>query len=135
MADDTFHCSIVTPERAVLECDARSVVFPAWDGEIGILKNRAPLLCRLGIGVLRATTDEGETVLFVDGGFAQMVDNRLTVLTEQARSLSDLDRDEARRILDEAKGMRITDERSFVMRQAALRRGREQLRLTATMEE
>ena len=73
MADDTFHCSIVTPERAVLDCEARSVVFPAWDGEIGVLRNRAPLLCRLGIGVLKAATDDGETVLFVDGGFAQMV--------------------------------------------------------------
>ncbi len=135
MAEDTFHCSIVTPERAVLECEARSVVFPAWDGEIGILRNRAPLLCRLGIGVLRATTEDGETVLFIDGGFAQMVDNRLTILTEQAKQLSDLDRDEAQRILEEAREMKAVDERAFNKRQDALKRGREQLRLTASAED
>lgn len=35
--EKTFHCSVVTPERAVLEADARMVVFPAHDGERGIM--------------------------------------------------------------------------------------------------
>lgn len=43
---DTFHCSVVTPERAVLECEASFAAFPAHDGEIGIMPQRAPLLCR-----------------------------------------------------------------------------------------
>ena len=92
MADsETFHLSIVTPERAVLECEARSAVFPAWDGDIGILRNRAPLLCRLGVGRLTAeTVDEGVRQLFIDGGFGQMVENRLTILTEQAKEISEL---------------------------------------------
>ena len=72
MAEDTFHCSVVTPERAVLECDAVSAVFPAWDGEIGILPGRAPLLCRLGLGILRAKTAEETHLFFIDGGFAQI---------------------------------------------------------------
>ena len=130
-----FHCSIVTPEREVLDCRARSVVFPAWDGEIGILRQRAPLLCRLGIGVLRAETEEGSRELFIDGGFAQMVDNRLTILTEQARELAELDREEALGILKEAKAMTTVDERSYTERQAALERGRVQLRLTPVQEE
>ena len=135
MADDTFQCSIVTPERAVLDCQARSVVFPAWDGDVGILRNRAPLLCRLGIGLLTADTDDGETILFIDGGFAQMVENRLTILTEQAKKLSELGRDEARQILEDAREMKITSERSFQDRQSALQRGRVQLRLTAASED
>ncbi len=135
MADDTFQCSIVTPERAVLDCEARSVVFPAWDGETGILRNRAPLLCRLGIGLLKAAGVDGETVLFVDGGFAQMVENRLTILTEQAKEVSELDRDEARQILSAAREMKVTSERSFQDRQNALQRGRVQLRLTAASED
>jgi len=97
-----FHLSVVTPERAVLETAARSVVFPAHDGQIGILTDRAPLLCQLGIGPLRVET-EGEThLLMIDGGFAQMVDNKLTILTEQATRASEIDREAARRALEGA---------------------------------
>jgi F-type H+-transporting ATPase subunit epsilon len=81
----TFHLSVITPERAVLEAEATFVVFPAWDGEVGILRNRAPLLYRLGKGELRVQSPAGNRSLEVEGGFAQMVENRLTILTEQAR--------------------------------------------------
>ena len=83
-SEKTFSCSVVTPERAVLECDATFVALPAHDGEIGILFNRAPLLCRLGDGRLRVESDTEKHVLHVAGGFAEMVANRLTILTEEA---------------------------------------------------
>ena len=126
MADsETFHLSIVTPERAVLECEARSAVFPAWDGEIGILCNRAPLLCRLGVGRLKAeTVDAGKRELFIDGGFGQMVENRLTILTEQAKEISELDREEARQALQAAGEMSAADERAFGEGQRAMDRAR-----------
>jgi F-type H+-transporting ATPase subunit epsilon len=102
---DTFHCSVITPERAVLEADATSVVFPAHDGEVGILRNHAPLLYKLGTGVLRVKTPEGEQAFFVDGGFAQMVENRLTLLTEQARPVAEIDRAVADRAREEARAL------------------------------
>lgn len=105
MANDTFHCSIVTPERAVLETEAHSVSLPAHDGEIGILRGRAPLLCQLGIGTLRVEGPEGKEVFFVDRGFAQMADNKLTILTEQARRPSEIDRETVEKALDDAKAM------------------------------
>ncbi|MEJ2086276.1 MAG: hypothetical protein P8Y44_11450 [Acidobacteriota bacterium] len=80
----TFSCSVVTPERAVLECEATFAALPAHDGEIGILFNRAPLLCRLGHGRLRIESGAEKHVLQVAGGFAEMVANRLTILTEEA---------------------------------------------------
>ncbi len=80
----TFNCSVVTPERAVLECEAIFAALPAHDGEIGILFNRAPLLCRLGDGQLRIESATEKHVLHVAGGFAEMVANRLTILTEEA---------------------------------------------------
>lgn len=88
---DTFHLSVITPEHAVLETEATFVVFPAWDGEVGVLRNRAPLLHKLGAGELRVTSPEGDRRLYVEGGFAQMVDNRLTILTEQAREATETD--------------------------------------------
>ena len=121
---DRFHVSVVTPERAVLESEARFVAFPAHDGEIGILRGRAPLLCRLGIGELRVKTEAGTQALFIDGGFAQMVDDRLTILTEDARELGELKPEEAREALSAAREMDVTDERSFEARQRALERAR-----------
>ncbi len=127
---DTFHCSVVTPERAVLECDASSAVFPAHDGEIGILPQRSALLCRLGTGVLRVTSEGGERKFFIDGGFAQMVDNKLTLLTEQARGTDEVALDAARQALEEARAMPVED--GYDQRQAAIERARAQLKLVET---
>jgi F-type H+-transporting ATPase subunit epsilon len=98
----TFWCTVITPERAVLEREAIFVAFPAVDGEMGILAQRAPLLAQLGAGELRVESAAGRERMFVAGGFAQMVDNRLTLLTEEARPLADLDRAAALRELESA---------------------------------
>lgn len=125
-----FSYSVVTPERVVAEGEARFVALPAWDGEIGVLRGRAPLLCKLDAGRLRIERADGESaVLFVDGGFAEVVGDRLTVLTESARRPEELEREAARAELEAARGMQVTDEASFEARQHALRKAREELRL------
>ena len=131
--NETFHCSVITPERAVLEADATFVAFPAHDGEVGILPGRAPLLYKLGIGLLRVETpsaDTGEERFFIDGGFAQMVDDRLTLLTEQAKRLSEIDRAAAQRAFAAAHEMPAVGDAAFAARQRALERARVQLHLT-----
>lgn len=137
----TFQCSVITPERKVLECDATFVAFPAHDGEMGMLTGRAPLICKLGIGTLRiegadADRDGGESAgtgthtLFVDGGFAQVFENRLTILTEQARKPQDLEAGALEQALVDARAMKITDEASFTARDKAIKRAQVQLELT-----
>lgn len=127
--NDTFHCSVITPERAVLETDATFVAFPAHDGEVGILRDRAPLLYKMGIGVLRVETPGGNHTFFVDGGFAQMVENRLTLLTEQAKSVTEIDRAAAERALDEARSLPAQGEAEIAARQRAVQRARVQIQL------
>jgi F-type H+-transporting ATPase subunit epsilon len=126
---NTFHLSLITPERVVLETDATFAVIPAHDGELGFQKDRAPLVCRLGAGLLRAETTGGPRALFVAGGFAQMVYNRLTVLTEVARELDQLDRAAAERALADAQAMKGRTEDEWKARQRALASARAQLRL------
>jgi F-type H+-transporting ATPase subunit epsilon len=132
VAGKTFTLSVVTPMGAVLDTEATSVVFPAFDGEMGVLPNHAPMLVQMGIGLLKAVTAKGEThELYVDGGFAQMTSNRLTLLTEQARKLDTLSRQEADRLLDEAHQMKAAgDEKSFEERDTAQERARVQRRLS-----
>jgi len=126
---DTFHLSVITPERAVLETEATFVAFPAHDGEVGVLRDRAPLLYRLGTGVLRADTPEGNQRLLVDGGFAQMVENRLTILTEQAKRPEEIDRAATAEALAAAQALPAVTEAEFATRQRALARARAALKL------
>ncbi len=125
----TFHCTVVTPERAVLDCDAEFVALPAWDGEVGILRHRAPLMVKLGIGVLRVTTTEATRKMAIDGGFAEMIDNELTVLTEHAYFAADLDRQEVEQSLTEALEMDAPDPGWMAKRQRQIDRARAQLKI------
>jgi F-type H+-transporting ATPase subunit epsilon len=127
----TFHCSVITPERAVLETEATFVAFPAHDGEVGILPNRAPLLYRMGIGELRVESPEGNHVFFVAGGFAQMVEDRLTLLTEQAKRIDEIDPAAVERALAQAHEMPMTTDAEFAARQKALRSAEMQRHLLA----
>jgi len=133
MADSkTFQLAVVTPEAAVLDIEARFVALPAHDGEIGVLRNRAPLVIKLDVGLLRAEGDDGTTTrLYVDGGFAEMIDNRLTVLTEDAKDPGSLDRAAAMERLVEAQAMTAEDATAMAARERALRRARVQLKLTS----
>lgn len=130
--NDRFQLSVVTPEGAVLETAATSVVFPAYDGEYGILPNHAPLVTLVGIGELRVETVDGTKERFyVDGGFAQFGDNKLSLLTEQAKRLSDLDPQAAERLLEEARSMPGGDPEATAARQATFDRAWVQKRLLA----
>lgn len=78
-------CIVVTPERAVLDETAEMVVVPMFDGELGVLQGRAPLVGRLGAGELRLTTGGATRRWFVESGFVQVRSNVVTVLTANAR--------------------------------------------------
>jgi F-type H+-transporting ATPase subunit epsilon len=75
--------SVVSPEATLYEGDATSVVAPAFDGEVGILPSHAPMITVLGTGILRV---EGDTPakFTVSGGFVQVVDDNVRVVTERA---------------------------------------------------
>lgn len=84
---DTLTVSVISPERVMFEGPARGVTAPAFDGEMGILPMHAPLMTLLGRGVLRIDTPEGEKRFGVEGGFLQVVDDTVRVVTEQATAV------------------------------------------------
>lgn len=127
----TFKCSVVTPERVVLECDARFVALPAHDGEIGLLRGRAPLVCKLAAGKLRVETEAGMEAFYIDGGFAEMDGNDLTVLTEDARKAGDIDVAAVQKMLDAARARQADDPASRLERARAIERARIQLRIAS----
>ena len=76
--------SVVSPERTHFEGEAESIVAPAFDGQVGILTNHAPMITLLGTGELRLTGSGGDRKFTVSGGFLEVADNRVRVVTERA---------------------------------------------------
>lgn len=126
----TLHCSVITPEERVVDTDATSIILPAHDGQIGIMKDRAPLLCELGVGVLHIEGGSNEAKdYYIDGGFAQVLNNEVTILTEKAAPAAKLSRAEAQKELAAAEAMPIPDEAASVARTRAINRAKVKLRL------
>ena len=95
----TFHCSLIDPMGKLLDCCTTSVVLPAHDGQVGILYNHMPMLCELGLGLMKVSvvscdqykgTSEGEVFFFIDGGFALVASNSVMVVAYDAFALHDL---------------------------------------------
>ena len=78
--------SVVSPEATLFEGEASSVVAPAFDGEVGILPSHAPMITVLGEGTLRVNGATNARFK-VAGGFVQVVDDNVRVVTEKATAL------------------------------------------------
>ncbi|HEV8216017.1 MAG TPA: ATP synthase F1 subunit epsilon [Gemmatimonadaceae bacterium] len=79
--------SVISPEAVLYEGTTDSVVAPAFDGEVGILTGHAPMMTLLGKGVLRLGGSGGGQRFNVDGGFLQVADNVVRVVTEKASAV------------------------------------------------
>jgi F-type H+-transporting ATPase subunit epsilon len=99
---DKLRLIVVTPERTLLDEPVAALRFPLYDGDIGILPGRLPLIGRLGVGELHITTSSGETSYFVDGGFVQVIGPNVTLLTNRATLAQELSVVEAEKLLSAA---------------------------------
>lgn len=99
--------SVVTPEREVWSGEATFVVARSADGDLGILPGHAPFLGNLHHARLVVQDDDGQTYIAVHGGFIQVFEDKVTVLTESAEPAAEIDtaraekqREDAQRALD-----------------------------------
>jgi F-type H+-transporting ATPase subunit epsilon len=76
--------SVISPESVLFEGEVSSVVAPAFDGEVGILQNHAPMMTLLGTGTLRLGAAASEKRFNIEGGFLQVVENNVRIVTEKA---------------------------------------------------
>jgi F-type H+-transporting ATPase subunit epsilon len=106
----SLQCQVVTPEKTAFAKTVDFVALPLFDGELGVLPGRAPLLGRLGYGELRIKTGDVVESYFVDGGFAQIRDNVVTVLTSRAVPAAKIEMNSTAVLLDDAQKVRTTNE-------------------------
>ena len=102
-ASRTLQCVVVTPEKAVVDEPADFVALTLYDGELGVLPGRAPLIGRLGYGELRIRRGEQTQRYFIDGGFAQVRSNIVTVLTPRAQVAEEINPDVVVQALEATK--------------------------------
>ncbi len=81
---------VVTPEQTVLDATTDFVALPLYDGELGVAPKHAPMIGRLGYGELRIGHG-GDQRYYIDGGFVQVVDDVVSVLTNRAIPAARLD--------------------------------------------
>ncbi|MCX6634616.1 MAG: F0F1 ATP synthase subunit epsilon, partial [Acidobacteria bacterium] len=79
---DKFQLEIATPERLLIREQVSEAQVPAANGYLGVLPGHAPLLCKLGVGLLRFhDASLAERRLFIEGGFGHVRDNEVTILS------------------------------------------------------
>jgi F-type H+-transporting ATPase subunit epsilon len=123
---------VVTPRKEVVNEEAKIIVAPGVLGEFGVLVGHTPFMTSLNVGIIRYTDAQGqEHFVFVSGGFAEALPDKVTVLAESAEKRSDIDLERAKAAMERAQ-KRIDDKSEgidFVRAQAALNRSIYRIRL------
>ena len=119
-----LQCVVVTPERKLFDELVDFVALPLYDGELGVLPGRSPLIGRLGFGELRTKSDGTTRRYFVDGGFAQVRDDVVTILTNRAIPAAQIDTEHAARELEQAQARRATTDYEQAEKTKAVARAR-----------
>ena len=103
---DALHVELVAADRTVWSGEATMVIARTVEGDVGVLKDHAPLLSLLTDAIVEITGEDGEVVVaVVDGGFISVANNRVSILSERAVLAEDVKVDEARAELEEAQGL------------------------------
>jgi F-type H+-transporting ATPase subunit epsilon len=119
MSEDRLQVELVAADRLVWSGEADMVIARTALGDIGILRNHAPVLSVMDPCAVEIRTGEETVVAAVDGGFVSMAANRVSILAERADLASDLDLSEARRELEEATAASEDDEDAALARRHA----------------
>ena len=122
-----LQCIVVTPERTLYDHPAEFVVLTLFDGEIGNAPGHTPMIGRLGCGEMRITQDEQTDRYYVEGGFVEVADNVVSVLTNRAAPAALLDEAVAREQLAAAQARPAHTPELMAIRDRAVTASRAQL--------
>ena len=119
---EEFKIEIVNPEKSFLSKEnVTEVVVPAFEGEMGILKDHISIISFLKPGIIKVYSKSVENKYFVEDGIVEFKDNSLSILTSSIYNISDLDRDKIDQILKEAEkessGDDLDDQKRYLIDQ------------------
>ena len=100
-----FRIVLLTPKAKLLECRCGSVVLPAHDGQLGILRNHCPMLAELGFGIMqvREIVDRPDAFYILNGGFVRVSENHVTVLAYDVTTFEGMPPEAVEHLVAEAR--------------------------------
>nr|YP_009492332.1 ATP synthase CF1 epsilon subunit [Stauridium tetras]AWI68993.1 ATP synthase CF1 epsilon subunit [Stauridium tetras] len=124
----SLQISILTPERPFWNGQAEEIILPTETGEMGVLKNHAPIITGLDVGAMLIRTKEQWNSVAIMGGFAVVKRNQITILANEAESAETINADEAKdafenakKNLETAEGVKQKVEANFAFKRAKAR--------------
>ena len=96
----SLNVRVITPDKVVWDASADELILPSSTGQLGILTDHAPLLTALDIGVMRLKADGAWTSIVLMEGFAEVEDNKITILSNGAEEGSTIDSNAAQSELE-----------------------------------
>ena len=132
---ENIRLEVVTPEHAVIDEEAQIVVAPGSLGEFGVLIGHTPFLTSLKVGTIHYKDANGnERYIFVSGGFAEALPDKVTVLVESAERRRDIDAERAKTAMERATERLDKEDENidYARAQAALERAMYRLKLSET---
>ena len=125
-----MQCIVVTPERTLYDQPAEFVALTLYDGEIGVAPGHTPLIGRLGYGEMRIRREGRETDrYYIEGGFVEVLDDVVSVLTQRAIPAAEIDAAVARQQLLTAQSRRAATPEAAAVRDRVVAQSRAQLRI------
>lgn len=122
-------CVVVTPEQTVLSESTDFVALPLFDGEYGVAPKHSPMIGRLGYGEMRLGRGPHARRYYVDGGFVQVLNDVVTVLTGRAVEAAKIDAEVAREQLRTAQARKANSEELLAIRDRLIAQSRAQIRM------
>ncbi|MHC4772076.1 MAG: ATP synthase F1 subunit epsilon [Planctomycetota bacterium] len=112
-----FRVVLLTPKAKLLEARVGSVVLPAHDGQMGILRNHCPTLAALGFGIMqvREIADRPDAFYIIEGGFVRISENHVTVLAYAVTTFEGKDAKTVESMLSQARS--VVAEQEYVRTQ------------------
>ena len=124
----SINVRVITPDKIVWDASVEELILPSSTGQIGILSDHAPLLTALDIGVMRLKSDAGWSSIVVMEGFAEVEDNKVTILCNGAEEGSSINTETAQAelervtlLVDEATTKKEKIEATIELRKAKAR--------------
>ncbi len=121
MAAPKLNVSVISPEKLLFHGDADSIVVPGNEGFFGVYPGHTALVSLLGIGVLEVRQGSKTKYAAIEGGFFEVRDNKVTILTDHGSLKEDIDLTLAQKALEEAEALPSSSEKNTLIQKAKTR--------------
>ncbi|WP_061232375.1 ATP synthase F1 subunit epsilon [Leptospira noguchii] len=121
MSANKLKVSVISPEKILYKGEVDSLIVPSSEGFFGILPDHAPLVATLGIGVLEIRKSDKLKVLSVEGGFIEVKDNSISILTDHGALKEDIDLEVEKKNLIEAEKLPPSDSKNLFLQKTKTR--------------